>query len=79
MIDITSDQCRAARGLVKLSQGELASAANVSRATLADFERGVRTPHPNNLAAIRRALEAAGVEFIDGNDGGAGVRLRDPG
>jgi hypothetical protein len=31
---------------------------------------------PNNLA-IRRALEAAGVEFIDANGGGPGVRLRD--
>jgi len=29
-----------------------------------DFERGARTPYPNNLAAIRAALEAAGVEFI---------------
>jgi hypothetical protein len=29
-----------------------------------------------NAAAVRRALEAAGVEFIAENDGGAGVRLR---
>jgi hypothetical protein len=33
-------------------------------------------PYPNNLAAIRAALEAAGVEFIPENGGGAGVRLR---
>jgi hypothetical protein len=30
---------------------------------------------PNDIA-IRRALEAAGVGFIDGNGGGPGVRLR---
>jgi len=31
-----------------------------------------------NDLAIRRALEAAGVEFIDENGGGPGVRLRKP-
>lgn len=41
------------------------------------FERGLRTPHKSNLEAIRAALEAAGVEFIDANGGGPGVRLRD--
>jgi hypothetical protein len=28
------------------------------------------------LVALKKALEAAGVEFIDGNGGGPGVRLR---
>ncbi|TCT08302.1 helix-turn-helix protein [Aquabacter spiritensis] len=55
----------------------LASAANVSRNTIVDFEKGRRVPTPNNLAAIQRALEAAGVEFIAENGGGPGVRLRD--
>lgn len=45
-------------------------------ATIADFEVGRRTPMPRTLAAIRTALEAAGVEFIAENGGGAGVRLR---
>ncbi|MGC8537035.1 MAG: helix-turn-helix domain-containing protein [Rhizomicrobium sp.] len=58
------------------SQGELAEAAGVSRATVLDFERGARTPHRNNLDAMRRAMEAAGIEFIDENGGGAGVRFR---
>jgi transcriptional regulator with XRE-family HTH domain len=60
------------------SQTALASAAQVSRATLVDFERGARLPHPNNLAAIRSALESAGVEFIEENGAGPGVRLRKP-
>ncbi|MER8454429.1 helix-turn-helix domain-containing protein [Mesorhizobium sp. M0166] len=57
------------------SQGELAAAAGVSRATIVDFERGARIPHRNNLDAIRSALEAAGVEFIPENGSGPGVRL----
>jgi hypothetical protein len=50
----------------------------VARQTVVDFERGARTPYPKNLAAIRTALDAAGVEFIAENGGGAGVRLRKP-
>ena len=73
---ITAAQCRAARGLVEMDQATLANAANVSRNTVVSFEKGQRTPNPNNLAAIRSALEAAGVEFIPENGGGAGVRLR---
>lgn len=58
------------------NQGQLAGAAQLSRMTVVDFEAGRRLPHPNNLAAIRAALEAAGVEFIEENGGGPGVRLR---
>ncbi|QTI79024.1 helix-turn-helix domain-containing protein [Roseomonas marmotae] len=58
------------------NQAQLAEAAQVARQTVVDFERGARTPYPNNLTAIRAALEAAGVEFIPENGGGAGVRLR---
>ena len=61
-----------------MDQAELASQASVSRNTVADFERGKRTPNLNNLAAMRVALEAAGVDFIPENGGGAGVRLRKP-
>jgi transcriptional regulator with XRE-family HTH domain len=67
------DQSRAARGLLDWSQAELAARSNLSESTVRDFEKGRRVPSINNLAAIRRALEAAGVEFIDGNQ--PGVRL----
>ncbi len=63
--------------MIGWSQAELAEKARVARQTVVDFERGARTPYPNNLAAIRAALEAAGVEFIERNGGGPGVRLRD--
>jgi hypothetical protein len=43
---------------------------------VADFELGNTIPRRTTLAAIRAALEAAGVEFIAENGGGAGVRLR---
>lgn len=74
-MSITFEQCRAARSMVGWSQDKLAESAGVARATIADFERGARVPVKNNLAAIERALEAAGVVFIPENGGGAGVRL----
>jgi hypothetical protein len=42
--------------------------------TIVDFEKGRRTPVPNNLAAIQRVLEEAGVEFTNGD--APGLRLR---
>ena len=71
---LTPALCKAARALIGMTQRELAVAARVGSQTLADFERGARTPHHNNLDAIRRALEAAGVAFIDSDE--PGVKLR---
>ena len=78
---LTSAQIRAARSLIRWSAEDLAresslSVATVRRAELADGETSMTVA--NNLA-VRRALEAAGVEFIDENGGGAGVRLKKPG
>jgi transcriptional regulator with XRE-family HTH domain len=70
------EQVRAARGLLDWSQGGLATHASVSISTVKDFEAGRRSPMPANMAAIRGALEAAGVDFIAENGGGPGVRLR---
>ena len=75
-MSLTSAQCRAARALLDWSQGDLASAAKVATKTLADFERGNRTPYERTLADIQAALEAAGAIFIDENGEGPGVRLR---
>ncbi|MCV9965696.1 helix-turn-helix domain-containing protein [Pararhizobium sp. BT-229] len=70
-------QCRAARALVNWTQPHLAEAAGVSPSTLRDFESGKRVPIANNLAAIRTALEAAGITFLDNGDvaSGPGVAL----
>ncbi len=61
--DLTSSDARAARALVQWSQAQLAQAAELSISTIADFEKGTRTPIANNLAAMRRAFEGAGVCF----------------
>lgn len=73
---ITAEQCRAARSLLDWSQPDLVRASGIGRSTITRFERGVHAPHPSNLAAIQAAFEFAGVEFIDSNGGGPGVRLR---
>ncbi len=72
---MTPEQCRMARAALNLGVRELATAANVSTNTITRLERG-ETLYPRTVDAIRAALEAAGVEFIQENGGGAGVRLR---
>jgi transcriptional regulator with XRE-family HTH domain len=73
---ITSSQCRAARGLLEWSQQELAEHAQVGVVTVHQLEAGSSEPRRATLQAIRWAFETAGVEFIDENGGGPGVRLR---
>lgn len=75
-MSITPAQSRAARGLLDWSQTDLGSSANLSESTVRDFEKGRRVPSINNLTAIERALEAAGVIFVDANGEGPGVRLK---
>jgi ribosome-binding protein aMBF1 (putative translation factor) len=79
-VALSSAQIRAARALLRWSAADLAresalGANTIRRAEVA--EEGTSLTAANELA-IRRALEAAGVEFIDANGGGAGVRLRKP-
>lgn len=66
-----------ARAAVGWGVRDLAAAAKVSPDTIARLERG-ETLYPRTIANIQSALEAAGVEFIQENGGGAGVRLRKP-
>jgi transcriptional regulator with XRE-family HTH domain len=73
---ITSAQCRAARGLLDWTQQELADKAGIGIVTVRQVEAGLSKPRRATLEVIKRAMEAAGIEFIDGNGGGPGVRLR---
>ena len=59
-----------------MTQPQLAAAAIIGLSTVVDFERERRAVSDEAIGKMRRALEAAGVEFIDENGGGAGVRLR---
>jgi transcriptional regulator with XRE-family HTH domain len=63
------------RAAVGYGVRELATAAGISLETVVRFEHG-ETLRARTIAAIRTALEAAGVEFIPQNGGGPGVRLR---
>ncbi len=69
-------QCRAARGLLDWSQQDLANQARVGIVTVRQLEAGVNEPRRSTLEVVRQAFERGGVEFIDNNGGGPGVRLR---
>ena len=75
---LTSAQIRAARAFLRWRAEDLAENSTVGVATVrrAELAEGATSMTAANDAAVRRALEAAGVEFIDQNGGGAGVRLR---
>ncbi|MGY0793082.1 helix-turn-helix domain-containing protein [Azospirillum argentinense] len=76
-MSLSPAQCRAARGLINMTQQQLAETSGVSLRTITSFEKGERAPIPANLRALRDSLEDAGVLFIDQNGHGPGVRLRD--
>ena len=73
---ITPSQCRMARAALEIGVRDLAEIAGVSAMTVTRFENGKSAGYPETLAKLKSALEAAGVEFIPENGGGAGVRLR---
>ncbi|TGS89678.1 XRE family transcriptional regulator [Mesorhizobium sp. M3A.F.Ca.ET.174.01.1.1] len=78
-MEMTPDQCRAARALLKWNQQRLADAAGIGIATLTLFENGATAARPATLEVLERALRDAGVIFLDEGEmveGGAGVRLR---
>ena len=75
---LSSELIRAARALLRWEQRDLAAASSVSLPTVKRLEAkpGIMAAHLSTTVALRKALEAAGIEFIDENGGGPGVRLR---
>jgi predicted transcriptional regulator len=71
---MTPAQCRAARALIGMTQDQLAGLAVVTTSLIADYESRAIAMRVTDVEAIWRALEKAGVEFIDGDR--PGVRLR---
>ena len=79
-IPLTSAEIRSARALIRWSAEDLARSSAVGLTTIrrAELTEDETSMTAANDLAVRRALEAAGVEFIDENGGGPGVRLRKP-
>ena len=73
---ITAPQCRAARAFLSWSRQELSQAARVAERTIIDFERGARNPYERTLRDIEEAFQSAGIEFIEEDGRGVGVRFR---
>jgi hypothetical protein len=75
---LTGPQIRAGRGLLRWSATDLARQASLGLATIkrAESAENETSMTAANDLAVRRVLESAGVEFIDENGGGPGVRLR---
>ena len=74
---MTPQTCKAARGLIGLSQDELGERAGVTPLTVRKYERGKTGLAHRTWRAIRSALEKGGVVFLDEDDyGGPGVRMK---
>ncbi len=77
---ITGIQIRSARSALRLSIAELAELAQVGVQTIMRFENadGIPPSRSSTLDEVRRALEAAGIEFIGTPDDRPGIRIRLP-
>ena len=78
---IVAKQVKAARVMIDFSQDDLAHAAGLSIPTIQRMEtsKGPVRGHAVNVWKLQKALEDAGIEFIDADkDRGPGVRLRRP-
>jgi DNA-binding XRE family transcriptional regulator len=74
---MSPEQCRAARAWLDWSQDDLAQRARVSSSTIRDLEAGRRVPIPNNMLAISRAFEEAGIVLTSTDNGIAtGIAVR---
>ena len=73
---ISPTQIRGARAMLGMKQSELAEKAGISKTGLINIESGGSDPKASTLRAVQRALETAGVIFVEENGEGPGVRLR---
>jgi len=63
--------------MLDMAREDLSARAGVAKRTIVDFERGARQPQRSTVDAIKRALEAAGVEFTNGDQPGVRMARRD--
>ncbi|MFT5703950.1 MAG: transcriptional regulator with XRE-family HTH domain [Rickettsiales bacterium] len=64
-LPITPKQCKAARDMLGWTQENLSEKSEIGESTIADFERGFRTPFARTLRDIKNTFEKAGIEFIN--------------
>lgn len=75
---VTSAQVRMARAALDWTVRDLAEATGLHRNTINNIEVGRYAGDPKTLEIIEQELKAAGIDFIEENGGGPGVRLRKP-
>ena len=77
---LTGRQIRAARALLGWSAQDLADRCKVGVSTIrrTELEDGTVRMIAGNVDAVLRAFDAAGVQFIEQNGGGDGVRMKEP-
>jgi transcriptional regulator with XRE-family HTH domain len=73
---VTGAQIRMARAALNWTVRDLAEASNLHRNTITNIETGRYAGDQATLTAIAGVLKRAGIEFIDENGGGPGVRFR---
>jgi transcriptional regulator with XRE-family HTH domain len=73
-INITPNQCKAARDLLGWKQVDLAQKSNMGITTIAEFERGIRDLANRTMIELGRTFEDAGIEFLN-NEKGEGLIL----
>jgi DNA-binding XRE family transcriptional regulator len=71
---LTPTHCRLGRAALGWTVRELAERTGVAASTVNRFELGKASPNASTLTVLRQAMEAAGVEFLDGD--APGIRLR---
>jgi len=68
--------CRASRAFLALDVAGLVKKSGVPRSVIAEFEKGGKQPQAQDLAALQRAFEEAGITYLDDEGNGPGLRLR---
>ncbi len=63
--------------MLKWSRVKLVEASGVAEQTIINFERGRHKPQAAKNAALKRALEEAGITFLEANEDGPGIRMRE--
>lgn len=64
---LTPEHVEGARGMLHISQADLAQAAGISEDTIRFFEKGRTTPREETLLRIQAALEERGIIFTNGD------------